>query len=986
MSRIQRFPRLHPALLAVPLLLAAASLSAQPPGTDNGPRRATLNVSDDPLLRPFRWRQLGPIGQGGRVNDIAVVEGDSKTFYVGFATAGLWKTTNRGITFEPIFDRYGTHSVGDIAIAPSNPNIVWVGSGEANNRQSSSFGDGIYKSTDAGKTFTHMGLRATQSIARVIVHPTNPDIVWVAAMGHLFGSNPDRGVFMTTDGGRTWQKTLFVDEHTGATELVIDPANPDRLFAATYQRMRTAWGFNGGGPGSGIWRSDNGGRTWTRLEGNGLPRGTMGRVALDIARSNPRIMYAQIEVAADKEQPVAQPQGGQQQGPGGGGFGQGQQNLPPDPQLSGVWRSDDGGATWRFLNNHNVRPMYFSQIRIDPTNPEIVYTAGVQAYKSIDGGKTFNELDGLGHVDHHAIWIDPTDGDHVMFGNDGSVDVSWDQGKSWESLRSWAVGQPYHVSVDMRRPYYVCTGLQDNGSWCGPSSVRGNTILAEDWYGVGGGDGFYTAVDPTDHTIVYSESQNGNVRRYNLSTGDNTSIRPRGRSQGGPGGGGGGGGFGFGFGQQQPQSSNIVPEPAENVRFRFNWNTPFTLSPHNPSMIYVGGDRLFISRDRGDTFTMTQDLSKGIDRDTREIMGMKLDMPSCGRGRGYGRACVNSQNDGISAYGTITTVSESPVLPGVLWVGTDDGNVQVSRDGGTSWTEVGRNVPMNIATDDGDAFTLPEYYVSRVEASHFDAATAYIAVDGHRSNDLRPYVFVTRDYGASWTSISLGLPDYGNVNTIRQDPRNRNLLYVGTEFGFFISFDEGQSWKRFMNDLPVVRVDDVLVHPRDNDLVIATHGRSILVMDDITPLQQANAELLAKDVHLFTPREAVQWKSDPRFSRAVTGSKNFRGETAPDGATIHYWLKQAPSGDLTMTVSSVRTGLVVRTLEPTKDAGLNRVLWDLRSDPPPLPANAPPQFANRRRVGPPVEPGVYRVSLTVGEQTFTAEVEVLEDSFMEQRD
>ena len=466
------------------------------------------------------WRSIGPVGQGGRVDDIAVVESDPSTFFVGFATGGLWKTINNGTTFRPVFDTYGTHSVGDVSVSQSNPEIVYVGTGEANNRQSSSFGDGVYKSTDGGETFSHVGLRATQSIARVVVHPTDPEVVWVAAVGPLFGASGERGVFKSTDGGTTWAKTLFVDDDTGVTDLVIQPDHPNTLLAATYQRRRSPWGFVGGGPGSGLWRSDDGGETWSPIRGNGLPSGTMGRIALGISRSHPNVVYAQIDVAPDDEPPVDDPQGGFRN----------QQDEPPDPSVAGTWRSDDGGRTWRFLNNHNPRPMYFSQIRVDPTDPDIVYTGGVDIYKSVDGGGTFFEVDTQSHVDHHAIWIDPNDSDHIMIGNDGSLDVSWDQGDTWESLRTWAVGQSYHTSTDMRRPYYVCTGLQDNGTWCGPSSVRSDNILPEDWYRVGRGDGFYSAIDRTDWTVVYSESQYGNIRRIDLETGVTERIRPRGPS------------------------------------------------------------------------------------------------------------------------------------------------------------------------------------------------------------------------------------------------------------------------------------------------------------------------------------------------------------------------------------------------------------------------------------------------------------------------
>jgi len=719
-------------------------------GQQQAPAAPAINQATDPLLKPFRWRSIGPVGQGGRVDDFAVVESDPSTFYVGFATGGLWKTTNHGTTFEPVFDTFTSASIGDVAVAPSHPDIVWVGTGEANNRQSSSFGDGIYKSTDGAKTFTHMGLRETQTVARFLIHPRNPDVVWVAANGHLFGPNPERGVFKTADGGRTWRKVLFVDDHTGATELVMDPSNPDVLFAATYQRRRTAWGFAGGGPSSGIWRSDDGGERWSRVSGNGLPNGTMGRVALDFSRSNPNVIYAQIEVAPDEERLVAQGQrqgggagqagtggpgaqaggggGGppqcpttgviQEAGAGGGGGGGGGQQQPaePDPQCSGVWRSNDKGRTWEFLSNQNARPMYFSQIRVDPSNENTVYTAGVQSYKSTDGGKTWRTLQGQGHVDHHALWIDPNDSRHVMYGNDGSVDVSWDGGETWESLRSWAVGQPYHASVDLRRPYFVCTGLQDNGSWCGPSSVREGPILAQDWYRVGGGDGFYSQIDPTDWMILYSESQGGNMNRYNLRTGESQSIRPRAplRPGQGPGGGGGGGGQFQNLTPEQQEAfrrGNIAPQPPEGTQFRWNWNTPMLLSPHNPSVIYVGGNRLFKSFNRGETWTMTGDLTKAIDRDTREIMGQKGTLPRCGRERSG--ACILSKHDGTSAWGTLVTIAESPLVPGVLWVGTDDGNVQVSKDGGATWTEVGKNIPGGTK----------EYYVSRVEASYYSLDT-----------------------------------------------------------------------------------------------------------------------------------------------------------------------------------------------------------------------------------------------------------------------
>ena len=922
------------------LALLTAPLPAQQP------LAPLVNQSDDPTLRAFAWRQIGPYGQGGRVDDIAVHPENPHIYFAGFATGGLWKTTNNGTTFRPVFDRYGTHSVGAVAISPANPEIVWVGTGEANNRQSSSFGDGIYRSTDGGETFSHMGLRETQTIARVIAHPTDPDVAWVAATGHLFGPNPERGVFRTTDGGRNWSHVLDVDENTGATDLVLHPANPNTLFAATYQRRRSACCFVGGGPGSGIWRSDDGGDTWTRLSGNGLPRGTMGRVALAMTPADADVIYAQIEVAADREEPLTDEERAELRA-----IAEDDEPLPPDDQYNGIWRSTDGGASWEFRSNENGRPMYFSQIRVDPNDTETVYVVDQRVHRSVDGARSFERLDGYGHVDQHALWINPANSNHILIGNDGSVDVSYDQGETWESHRRWAMGQPYHASVDMRRPYYVCTGLQDNGSWCGPSGARGGVILSEDWYRVGGGDGFYTAVDPTDHNMVYAESQNGNLRRLNLATGEGGSIRPRAPTD-------------------NNARTNIVPAPEANTEIRWNWNTPFILSPHNPDVVYAAGNRLFRSLDRGETWTMSEDLTHNIDRDQFDLMGQANSLPRCNR-MDRGTECILSRNDGVSRFSTGVSVAESPLVPGLLWVGTDDGNLQLSQDGGANWTEVGSNIPGGTNG----------YYVSRVEASHFDAATAYASVDGHKSGDLRPYAYVTRDYGQSWESIASNLPEYGNVNTIRQDPRNPRLLYAGTEFGFFVSLDEGGSWQPFMNGLPVVRIDDVVVHPREGDLVLATHGRSVLIADDITPLQQLTDEVTAQDVFLFEPREAVRWQSDPRMSRSVTGDKVLRGENAPPGTAIHYWLREA-SGDIQLSVTDVATGELFRDLEPVGNSGINRVRWNLRG--------------NRRQgqggggfggggQGPMAEPGLYRVTLTVEGREFTQTVRVLEDIWMDQR-
>lgn len=935
-----RFGWLHSAVAVAVLMLTAAASGSGQRSAVPAARPAPINATTDPFLRSFQWRSIGPSDMGGRVDDIAVVESDPRTYYVGYATGGVFKTTNGGTTFEPVFDTYRTAHVGAIAVAQSNPGIVWIGTGEANNRQSSSYGDGVYKSTDGGKTFNDMGLRGTQSIHRIVVHPRNPDIVYVAAVGALYGPSPERGVYRTTDGGRNWTRVLYVDEHIGANNIVLDPSDPNIMFASMYQRRRTAWGFNGGGPGSGIWKSEDGGTTWKRLTGNGLPNGTAGRIALDISRSNPSVVYAQIEILRDEDRvaTAGQPRTG------------GQRAAVVGDNVGGVWRSNDKGNTWEFRSNHNVRPAYFSIIRVDPKNEDVVYTAGRQFYRSEDGGKTFRVIPGPGHADHHTIWINPSNSDHLMVGNDGGFDVSYDRARTFEALRPAAVGQFYQVSVDMRRPYFICGGLQDNTSWCGPSATGARFISAYDWYNVGAGDGFYTAVDPTDHNIVYAEGQRGNIRRLNLATGEIKPIQPR-------------------IATVQ-SGSNIVPQPDAKTAFRWNWNTPYILSRHNPNTLYIGSNRLFKSVNRGDTWTMSVDLTKQVDRDRLEIFGVRGSAPDC-HGDGpvaRGETCIQSKNDGTWFFSTITTLAESPIVPGVLWVGTDDGNVQVSQGGLTDFSNVTANLtgaPQNC-------------YISRVEASYAEVGTAYVTVDCHRNNDMKPYVYITRNFGRTFTSIASDLPAFGCVNVIKQDPKNSAVLYVGTETGFYISQDEGKTWKKFMSGLPPVRIDDVVVHPRDGDLILATHGRSILVMDDITPLQQFNTEVMARDVHLFEPRIAVLPRNEIRLTRVQAGSKQFRGANPEPGMSLHYYLKQRAQGAVKLAITDALTGKVLRELTGSAEPGINRVQWNLLGDQPPRDPNADDMDAPPSPT-PRVKAGHYRVTLTVNGTEQSRNIVVVDD-------
>jgi photosystem II stability/assembly factor-like uncharacterized protein len=1056
------------AVIALPLLVLCVMTVVPAGQSTGGSAPPMINQSDDPVLGAFHFRSIGPASMGGRIDDIAVSESDPSIIYVGYAVGGVFRSTTNATSFEPVFQTYGTASIGGIAIHPTNPNIVYVGTGEPNNRQTASFGDGIYKTTDGGKTFTRLGLAETQTIARIVIDPKNPETVYVASPGHLFGPNPERGVYKTTDGGKTWQQIKFIDNDTGFTDIALDPANSSIIYAASYQRRRSGCCFNGGGPGSALWKSTDAGRTWTKLSEHGLPPGTFGRIALDVSRSNPNVVYAQIEAgetgtpektpavqpgaateatppgaaavtppgtgragragraggagrAGEAGQPPAEvPEAGGRGGPSfdwcnnggptkgylagrGGGGGRAEQQPPSgwtppaiDPKKGGLLRSDNKGQSWTLVSNCDARPMYFSQLRVDPTNDKTIYVAGLPVAKSLDGGKTFATLDAAGgnespgHVDQHAIWIDPKNPKHVMIGNDGGLDISWDQGRTWDFVNTMASALAYVVTADMRHPYYVYVGLQDNGSWGGPSAVRGRGgIMNSDWFGIGGGDGFYTAVDPSDFNRVITESQDGNTNRYDLTTGRGESIRPRApAAQTGRAGEAGragetGRGEEAGRAGRAGEAGQTAPPvqvggPAAQAggrggppnvlnahpgdQYRFNWNTPVVMSPHNPKIVWLGGNRLFKSYNQGDTWMASDDLTKQIDRNTVSLMGVP------------GNVTQLSKNDGVVSYGTIISISESPILPGVVWAGTDDGNLQVSQDGGVTFTEVGRNLP-----------GLPpnhQYWISRIDASHFAADTAYVSVDGHRSDDLKPYVFVTHDFGKTFQSISGDLPSSGNVQVIREDPKNRNLLYVGTEFGLFASLDAGKTWKRFMTNYPTVRTDDILVHPRDNDLIVATHGRSVWIADDISPLQQMTPEVMAQDAFLFTMRPAIAYLNDQQHGQQVGGQKVFIGENAPRGTSIDYYLKSAASGDVKISIADA-TGKVVRTLDGTKHAGINRVLWNLAPNPP---ANPPAGGGGGRGGQPPaVDAGTYIVTLTAAGKTMVKPVTVVEDRWLNER-
>ncbi len=954
---------------------------AQGRGAGAEPASPPVNESNDPLLRGFEFRSIGPAVMMGRVDDIEGAEKDPMTIYVGFATGGLWKSTDGGLHWKSLFDAMADESIGSVAIAPSDTDTVYVGTGEANNRQSASIGNGVWGTTDGGKTWTHLGLDDTQSIGRIVVDPANPKVVYVAADGHLFGPNAERGLYKSTDGGQHWTKSKYIDEDTGFTDVAIDFSNPKILYAASYQHRRTWWGYNGGGPGSALWKTTDAGANWTKVEGPGWPKpkdGIYGRIAISIFRANPKIVYAQVEAGASAGtgggttaeggpqrgrggfgggggESAAAEAGGRggaagaegRGGRGGGGGGGGRGNMgmppgPPNPNASGVFRSDDSGKTWTFESNQDERPMYFSQIRVDPANDQKILVGGNPGRISKDGGKHWANMTGS-HTDYHAIWINPKDPRIVFIGHDGGVDSSYDGAETWDYHNDIAVGQFYQVSADMRRPYYVCGGLQDNNAWCGPSALRSNTgPVNTDWYTVAGGDGFYTRQDPTDWAIVYGESQDGNMSRHDLRSGTQKSIRPTaGRggqaaetaneitrannptpgvaisqpnagtpaaepAEANAGRGGGGGGRGG--------APNVLNAPPNADPFRFYWNAPIEISPHNPAKIFMAAQYFFKSTNRGDTWWMNPtDLSKHVNRWAPEmsIMGVAGDKP------------MAEKHDGYSASSLATQVRESPSRPGIIWIGTDDGNLQLSMDDGETFT----NVYGNIA-----GAPTGWVQIARIEPSHFDPATCYVAVDNHRNDDWKPYLFKTTDYGKTWTSVVGDLPGKGNINALREDYDNPNLLFVGTEFGLFVTLDGGREWKKFMTGLPSVRVDDILIHPRDRDLILATHGRSIWICDDITPLEQmgeASKTSGNRDVTLFDPRPAIEWKNNLENQRHVKNVE-FVGRNPQGGTAITVWAKS----DMGMgKLDFLENNKVMSTMEMPIKAGMNRVQWAMRGLP-----------------------------------------------------
>jgi photosystem II stability/assembly factor-like uncharacterized protein len=803
---------LKPAV-SVPVLLASRSWVARllPVALLTMLPAATLLLRAEPapfdpdLLAGLRARSIGPAVMSGRVTAIEGVAADPRTLYAGAASGGVWKSLNGGLSWEPIFDDQPVASIGAIAVFQKSPEVVWVGTGEGNVRNSASVGNGVYRSLDGGKTWTHLGLDATERIARIVLHPTDPDVAWVAALGREWGENPERGVFQTEDGGKTWKKVLYVDAKTGAADLVIDPANPRKLLAAMWQYRRWPWRLESGGPGSGLYASYDGGRTWKRrTEDDGLPKGELGRINLAMSRSNPEIVYASVEAGK-----------------------------------SALLRSGDGGRTWTTVNqtpNIAPRPFYFAELKVDPQWPNRLYSLGFAIKVSDDSGKTFSELPASAgfkiHGDFHAMWIDPNDPRHFLVGDDGGMGVSFDRGRTAAFIADLPLAQYYHVAVDMETPYNIYGGLQDNGSWRGPSATwdQGGIPNAA-WSLVGGGDGFGTLPDPRDPSVGYSMAQNGYLTRWDLKTGELKDARPA---------------------------------PPEGVKLRFNWNAGIAQDPFEPGTVYYGSQFLHKSTDNGRTWTtISPDL-------TTNNAAWQKDSESGG---------LTPDASGAEAYTTILAIAPSPLTRGVIWVGTDDGRVQLTRDGGKSWTSV-----------EGNVRGAPSHsWVAEIRASRFDAGTAFVVFDDHRRSNWTPYVYRTDDFGKTWKSLATK-EIRGYALAIEQDPVDKRLLFLGTEFGLWISGDGGAHWLRYKYGLPTVPVMGLVVHPRDRDLVIATHGRALYVVDDIRPLAGLDAATLAEPLHLFPIAPAQQHWQRFTSSGFGQGAGHFQGENRPYGALITFSL------------------------------------------------------------------------------------------------
>ena len=849
-------------------------------------------------LKGLKYRPIGPAA-GGRVSRAAGVPGDPNTYYLAAASGGVWKSTDGGFTWKPVFDDQPVSSIGSLAIAPSNPNVVYVGSGEANIRGNVAEGNGIYKTIDGGKTWTHVWKQRGQ-IGTMVVHPSNPDIAFAAVLGRPFGANPERGVFRTKDGGKSWEQVLKKDADTGASDIAMDPTNPSILFAGLWQARRYPWEMTSGGPGSGLYVSRDGGDTWKQLTAGGLPDGMWGKVGVAVAPSEPRRIYALIEA-----------------------------------QKGGLYRSDDGGESWTLATANRTirqRAWYYTTLTVHPANPEEVWFPQVPMLKTIDGGKTITFVKGFHHGDHHDLWFDPKNPKRMIAANDGGVDISTNGGETWYAP-ALPISQFYHVSVDNSVPYRVAGAMQDLGTAQAPSlNLRGGIALG-DWWGVGGGEAGYVVSDWKNPDIVYAGEYLGIITRHDRRTGESRNVSAYPENPSGKGG--------------------------EDMKYRFQWTAPIHISPHDSQVVYHGAQVVFRTTNGGQSWeAISGDLTRN-DKTRQKWSG----------------GPITGDNTGVETWGTVFTIAESPREKGLIWAGSDDGLVHVTRDGGKSWTNV----------TGGLAGAPREGTVSLIEASPFDAATAYVVFDNHRLDDPRPYLYKTSDYGKSWQVLHGGLPSDVYLHAVREDPARRGLLYLGTERGVMFSADDGKTWKPLQLNLPTVAVHDLVV--KNDDLVVGTHGRSVWILDDLHPVREMSPEISAKDFHLFSAPDAVRWRQGERNWGGFLG----RFANPPLGASIYYFLKEKPTGEVKIEILDAG-GRIVRTLssiprpsdksddeDDTEDlkkaalpatAGLHRAEWDLHWEGAKKIYGAKIDFGNPSE-GPRATPGAYTVRLTVDGKTQT---------------
>ncbi len=850
---------------------------------------------DSKLFERLEWRNIGPSSMGGRVTSIQGIPGNPAIVYVATAAGGLFKTVNAGTTWTPIFDHQSTISIGDIAVDPHNPDVVWLGAGEANARNSVSFGDGVYRTLDGGKSWRNMGLPDTHNISRVVINPLNSNIVYVGALGHNAGPNSDRGVFMTTDGGETWKKTLYIDAEHGCADLDMDANNPNILYATMWRFERKPWTFISGSEKTGVFRSMDAGRTWTQLT-NGLPKG-LGRIGVRVAPSNSNVVYV-----------VAESNDGT------------------------LFRSDDRGDHFHMMTKNPAvvgRGLYYSHITIDPTDENRVYSIGMQLMTSIDAGHTWKRIAGTIHGDYHTVWVDPKNPARIWIGEDGGIAVSYDRAETWEAVLNFAAGQFYQIYADNRYPfYYIQGGLQDNGTWSGPSRTRGAGIPSDEWRNISGGDGFHVINHPDDPEIFLSENQGGGIVRTDWHTREQQDVSP------------------------QPKRND--GGPVGELKYRFNWNAPIVPSPHDKNTVYFGSNVLFKSTDFGKTWeTISPDLTTN-DPEKQKSVGTMW-----------------TENTTAEYHCTIIRIAESPKQAGLIWAGTDDGNLQVTTDGGKHWNNV-----------TGNASGVPKFAeIAWIEPSRTAAGTAYVAFEHHWFDDFHPYIYKTTDFGKTFTNITGNLPANDYLWVVKEDPKNPQLLYVGGELGLQVSFTGGNHWVNLhLKNLPTVAVRDIVIHPRENDLILGTHGRSIWILDDASPLQQINTQVLSESAHLFGMRPALRFDGGGRGGGGGLGSggnKPFSGPNPAYGAPVTYYLKERGPAKIEILDAS---GKVIRDLGPVpQDAGLNRTTWDLRYQGPHVRrADADDEGGGFRfrPIGPLVLPGKYTVRLTAGGKVLTQELQV----------